>query len=130
MLTIIAAGLIAGFLATGSQASHAAILRDGAEFTRLMRFLAAIKMVLALAAAAAVLWRLGVGISLPSFAAYATTGALMAAGPGLIWDMSQIGLGALLLHGGLIGTITLLWFDPAVSARLATIVAARRVMRD
>ncbi len=35
-----------------------------------------------------------------------------------------LGLGALLLHGGLAGTIVLLWFDPAVSGRLATMVAS------
>jgi hypothetical protein len=126
MLTIMTAGLIAGFLATGTRATDLAILHDGAELTRLMRFMAAIKLVIAVAGAAAVLWRLGVAISLPRFAAYAVTCAAMAAGPGLIWDMSHVGLGALLLHGGLLATIVLVWRDPAVGARLADMVAARR----
>jgi hypothetical protein len=126
MLTIMTAGLMAGFLGTGTEASNLAILHDGADLTRLMRFLAAIKLVLAIAAAAAVLWRLGVAISLPWFAAYAVTCAAMAAGPGLIWDMSHVGLGALLLHGGLFATVILVWRDPAVAARLADMVAARR----
>jgi hypothetical protein len=79
-----------------------------------------------MAASAAVLWRLGAAISLPGFVAYAVTCALMAAGPGLIWGMAHIGLGALLLHGGLFATILLIWFDPAVSARLAGILATRQ----
>jgi hypothetical protein len=125
MLAIIAAALIAGLAATGTQATHLAILHDGAALTRLMRFMAALKAVMVMAASAAVLWRLGAAISLPGFAAYALTGASMAAGPGLIWGMAHIGLGALLLHGGLLATILLVWFDPAVSARLAGLVATR-----
>jgi hypothetical protein len=126
MLTLITAAFIAGFLVTGTEATTLAIGRDGADLTRLMRFLAAIKGVMALAASAAVLWRLGVAISLPLFAAYAVTCAAMAAGPGLIWSMSHVALGALLLHGGLFATVLLLWNDPAVGARLADMVAARR----
>jgi hypothetical protein len=126
MLTIMAAGLIAGFLATGTQATNLAILHDGGGLTRLMRFMAAIKLVIAIAGAAAVLWRLGVAISLPLFGVYAVSCAAMAAGPGLIWDMVHVGLGALLLHGGLFATIVLVWRDPAVAARLADMVAARR----
>ncbi len=126
MLAIIAAALIAGSAATGTQATHLAILHDGAALTRLMRFMAALKAVMVMAASAAVLWRLGAAISLPRFVAYAVTCASMAAGPGLIWEMTHIGLGALLLHGGLFATIVLVWFDPAVSARLAGIIATRR----
>jgi hypothetical protein len=126
MLTIMAGGLIAGFLATDTEASNLAILHDGAELTCLMRFMAAVKLVIAIAGAAAVLWRLGVAISLPYYTAYAVTCAAMAAGPGLIWGMAHVGLGAVLLHGGLVGTIVLVWRDPAVAARLADMVAARR----
>jgi hypothetical protein len=126
ILTIMTAGLIAGFIATGTEASNLAILHDGAELTRLMRFMAAIKLVIAIAGAAAVLWRLGVAISLLWFTAYAVTCTAMVAGPGLIWGMAHVGLGALLLHGGLFGTIVLVWRDPAVAARLADMVAARR----
>jgi hypothetical protein len=126
MLLILAAGLIVGLLATDAEATHLAIVRDGASLTRLMRFMATVKAVMALAAAASVLWRLGAAISLPRFAAYALAGAAMAAGPGLIWGMAHVGLGALLLHGGLIATILLVWRDPGASARLAEIVAGRR----
>ncbi len=125
MLAIIAAALVAGFAVTGTQATHLAILHDGPALTRLMRFMAGLKAVMVMAASAAVLWRLGAAISLPRFAAYAVTCASMAAGPGLIWGMAHIGLGALLLHGGLFATLLLIWFDPAVSARLAGIIATR-----
>jgi hypothetical protein len=132
MLTLITAAFIAGFLVTGTEATTLAIGRDGADLTRLMRFLAAIKGVMALGAPAAGRWGGGVGvdlppaISLPLFAAYAVTCAAMAAGPGLIWSMSHVALGALLFHGGLFATVLLLWNDPAVGARLADMVAARR----
>jgi hypothetical protein len=126
LLAIIAAAVIAGFTATNLAATAAAISHDGAALTRLMRFMAALKSLIALGAAAAVLWRLGAAISLPWFAAYALTCGAMSAGPGLIWGMAHVGLGALLLHGGLFATILLFWRDPAVSRRLAELLAARR----
>jgi hypothetical protein len=126
MLTLVIAALIAGFLATGTEAANLAIAHDGADLTRVLRFMAAIKGLIAIAGAAAVLWRLGAAISLPWFAAYAITCAAMAAGPGLIWSMSHVALGALLLHGGLFATLILLWRDPAVGARLADMVAVKR----
>jgi hypothetical protein len=125
LVTIIVAGLIAGFTATGGSATATAIAHDGAALTRLMRFMAALKALIAIGAAAAVLWRLGAAISLPWFAAYAVTTGAMAAGPGLIWSMAHIGLGALLLHGGLFSTILLFWRDPAVSTRLGEMLAVR-----
>jgi hypothetical protein len=126
LLAIIAAALIAGFTFTAGTATATAIAHDGAALTRLMRFMAALKSLIALGAAAAVLWRLGAAISLPWFAAYALACGAMSAGPGLIWGMAHVGLGALLLHGGLIGAILLFWRDPAVSTRLGEMLAARR----
>jgi hypothetical protein len=106
-------------------AAPAAVPHD-ADLVRLLRFMAAVKAVLALGAAGAVVWRLGVGVTLPWFAAYALAGAAMAAGPGVIWGMAHVGLGAVLLHGGLAGTVLLLWRDQAAAGRLAAILAARR----
>ncbi len=126
MLTLVIAAFVAGFLVTGAEPTNLAIGRDGADLTRVLRFMAAMKGALALAGAAAVLWRLGTAISLPWFAAYAITCAAMAAGPGLIWGMAHVALGAVVLHGGLFATMILLWRDPAVGARLADMVAARR----
>jgi hypothetical protein len=126
MLAVMIGALIAGFLVTGTEAANLAIAQYGAELTRLLRFMAAVKAVIAVAGSGAVLWRLGSAISLPRFAAYALTCAVMATGPGLIWSMSHVALGALLFHGGLFATILLFWNDPAVSARLVDMVAVRR----
>ena len=126
LLTLVFAAAIAGFLFTGTQATNLAVARDGADLTRILRFMAVIKAVIVIAGVAAVTWRLGLAISLPRFMAYAVAGAAMAFGPGLIWSMAHVGIGALLLHGGLFATIILLWRDPQISARLAVLVAARR----
>jgi hypothetical protein len=126
LLAVITIAFVAGFHATSAPASAAFIAHDDAALTRLMRFMAVVKAGLALAACAAVLWRLGTAITLARFAAYAVSGGAMVAGPGLIWGMAHVGLGALLLHGGLIATVLLLWRDPAVGSRLAALVAARR----
>jgi len=126
LLAVIALAVIAGAFTAGSQAGHLAMLHDGAALTRLMRFMAVIKAGMAAAVTAAVLWRLGAAITLPWFIFYAASCAAMAAGPGLIWGMAHIGLGALLLHGGLLLTILLLWRDPTVSTLLAHHVAARQ----
>jgi len=126
MLALMLAALLAGFLVTGTGAAQLAIGRDGADLTRLLRFMSVVKGVIAIAGSAAVLWRLGSAISLPRFLAYAVTCAAMAVGPGLIWGMAHVALGALLLHAGLFATAVLFWRDPAVGARLADMVAARR----
>jgi hypothetical protein len=121
-LLVLAVAAAAGFAPESSLAvSHA-----GADLTRLLRFMAVIKAVIAVGAAAVVFWRLAVPVSLPWFAAYAMAGAAMAAGPGVIWGMAHVGLGALLLHGGLFATILLLWRDPATSGRMQAILARRR----
>jgi hypothetical protein len=65
-------------------------------------------------------------VTLAWWAAYALACAGMAAGPGLIWQMASVRAGALTLHVGLLAGLILLWRDPAVGARLAIIVAARR----
>jgi hypothetical protein len=96
------------------------------DLTRLLRAMAALKALMAAGAAAAVLWRLGAAITLPWLAAYAMACGAMAAGPVVIWGMAHVGLGAVLLHGGLLATVLLLWRDPVVSARLSAIVATRR----
>jgi hypothetical protein len=81
---------------------------------------------MAAGATAAVFWRLGAAAAWPWLAAYLAGCAAMAAGPSVIWGMAHVGIGALLLHGGLLATILLLWQDPEVSTRLSAIVASRR----
>jgi hypothetical protein len=88
--------------------------------------MAALKVIFAGAAAAAVLWRLGAPISPLRWSGYALAAAATWAGPGLIWGLAHIALGAVLLHAGLIATAVLLWRDLAIRARLSDIIAHRR----
>jgi hypothetical protein len=126
LVLVTAAGVAAGLLATGTEASAAAIALAGADLVHLLRAMALLKLAMAAGMAAAVLWRLGSSVTLSWWAAYALACASMAIGPGLIWQMAYVRTGALLLHAGLLAGLILLWRDPAVRARLVTMVAARR----
>jgi uncharacterized membrane protein YuzA (DUF378 family) len=129
LLLAIVGGMTFGLMATGNGDTAQAVTGAGADLTRLLRAMAAIKAVMAIAAGAAIAWRLRDPAPLPILAAYAAACAAMAAGPGLIWGMVHVGAGALLLHGGLAAALVLLWRDPAVGRRLAIRVAARRRSR-
>jgi len=94
--------------------------------TRLLRAMAVIKVLIAAGAGAALYWRLAGPIGPWRLGAYAAAGAAMAAGPGLIWNMSHIAAGAALLHGGLVGTILLLWRDPGMAERLEQAITAKK----
>ena len=124
ILALLAATIV-GFVQTDAQQSAHAVALAGPDLTRLLRAMAAIKAMMALAAAGVVLWRLGAPASPVQLAAYALACAAMGAGPGLIWNMEHVGLGALLLHAGLAANIILLWRDPGMSARLAEKLRAR-----
>jgi len=126
LLAVIAAALAFGFLLTGHDQSARAVARAGADLTRLLRAMAAIKAVVACGMAAAVFWRLGTAVTLPWLIAYAGACAAMAAGPVLIWLMAYVGTGTLLLHGGLLAALLLLWRDPSVAAQLSAMIALRR----
>ncbi len=128
LLAFVVAAL-AGFLATdGATAAHA-VEHAGGDLTRLLRAMAAIKAAMAVGVMAAVVWRLSTPAPTPWLVGYTVAGAVMAAGPGLIWDMAYLGTGALLLHGGLAACAILLWKDPAVGSRLAAMIATRRAAR-
>jgi hypothetical protein len=126
LFLVIAAAAAAGALGVASPASSLAVAHAGTELTRLLRFMAVLKAGIAVAAGAAVFWRLGAGVTLPWFAAYAAACAAMAAGPGVIWAMVHVGLGAVLLHGGLLAVILLLWRDSGTAGRLQAILLLRR----
>jgi len=128
LVLVTAVSVAAGLLATGTEASASATALAGGELTHLLRAMALLKVVMAAGMAAAVLWRFGSPVRLVWWAAYAVTCAGMAAGPGLIWQMAYVRSGALLLHAGLFAALILLWRDPAVGARLSTMVAARRAV--
>lgn len=126
LVLVILAAVAAGLLATGADTASQAVAQAGDDLTRLLRAMAVLKAAMAVGAAAAVLWRLGAAVTPAGLAAYAAACGAMAAGPGVIWDMAHVGLGAALLHGGLLATGLLLWRDPALATRLSAVVGARR----
>ena len=126
MVLVMAGCAALALFMTSADASRAAVLDAGADLTRLLRAMAALKAMMAAGVAAAVIWRLGVGISLTRFAAYALACGAMTAGPVLIWFMVQISTGAFLLHAGLLAAVLLLWRDPDVTGRMAAMLIARR----
>lgn len=111
---VVVVAAVAGVVATDPGTAQAAGAQAGADLTRLLRLMTLIKAAMAAAAVGAALWRLGWPVSPGRLGIYALAGAPMVAGPGLIWGMAHVGLGALLLHAGLAATIVLLWRDPAV----------------
>ena len=115
MLTILIGAAATGLWATSAEAARRAAALAGADLTHLLRFMAVLKGAMAFGAAAALLWRLKAAVPPIRFAAYAGAASCMVAGPGLMWSMAHVGLGALLLHGGLVATLGLLWFDPATA---------------
>lgn len=127
MLALMISAAVASYaLATDSE-SAAAIRAADPDLVRLLRGMALIKMGMCACAAAGVLWRLRASpVGAGRFVAYGLACAAMAAGPAFIWNMESLRAGAALVHGGLLAAIVVLWTDPAVSARLATLLAARR----
>ncbi len=125
-LVLVAAAI--GF-AIGAWGGPAAAAQAGPDLVRLMRFMAALKALLAAGATAAVVWRLGAPVGAASFAAYAVAAVAMAAGPGLIWGMSHVVAGSVLLHGGMLATALLLWRDPGTATWLGSLITARRLRR-
>jgi hypothetical protein len=126
LVVVVALAFAGGMLATDRAATAQAIASAGGDWATLLRAMAALKLLVAGAGAAAVLWRLGAPVSAPRWGAYALAAAAAWAGPGLIWGLDHIALGALLLHGGLIATAALMRRDPATGTRLSEIVARRR----
>ncbi len=130
VLLLALAAAAAGFMATDAQTVARAVAFDP-ELAWLLRAMAVLKMSAAAAATAGIAWRLGSPAKPAWLAGYALALAATWAGPGLIWDMAHLRLGALLLHGGLAGALVLLWRDPVAGARLGAIIdARRRVLRD
>ncbi len=126
LLAVIALAFAGGLLVTDSGVTARMIAGAGGDWANLLRAMAALKLLFAGAGAAAVLWRLGAPISATRWSGYALAAAAAWAGPGLIWGLAHIVLGALLLHGGLIATAVLVWWDPATRARLSEVIARRR----
>lgn len=127
ILACMVAAAFASYALAGDSASAAAVREADPDLVRLLRGMALIKVGMCACAAAAVLWRLRAEpIGAGRFVAYALACAAMSAGPFFIWNMEAVRAGAALVHGGLLAAVVVLWRDPAVSARLAALLAARR----
>jgi hypothetical protein len=121
LVVLVAALATAAFVASSP---HAAGGADPA-LTRLLRAMAVIKAAMAAGVIAVVLWRLGVGVKPIVLGGYALVSVAMASGPILIRGMTHLVLGAVLLHAGLAAGALMLWRDPATTARLKALIAAR-----
>jgi hypothetical protein len=130
MVVVLGASAIVGVLATSASASALACAEAGADLTRLLQAMAMLKSVMALGVVAALLWRLGESVTLPTLTLYALAAGAMVAGPGLVWRMVYVRTGAALLHGGLLVTAVLLWRDPVVAGRLTRLLSKRASDRD
>jgi hypothetical protein len=126
LLVVIALASAGGMYATDSATTARMITSAGGDWANLLRAMAVLKLLFAGAATAAVMWRLGAPISATKWVCYALAAGAAWAGPGLIWGLAHIALGALLLHGGLIAMAMLVWRDPAARARLSEIIARRK----
>ncbi len=124
----ILAGSALAVMATPAEEAARAIQAAGPDLTRLLRAMAAMKLMFAAGLLAAAYWRLAMPASVWRLTSCAVAAAAMAAGPVLIWEMAHVRAGALLLHAGLLASVLLLWRDPAVGARLGVIVARRRAI--
>ena len=118
--------LLAGAMAGLAVGGHASAAAADPELTRLLRAMAALKLLFVAAAAAAVLWRLQAPARPALLAGYAASAAAMTAGPGLIWFASHIVLASVLMHGGLAASLLLLWRDGACGKLLEQALHARR----
>ena len=128
LVLMISVAIAASLTPIGTPAALQAASNAGEDLTRLLRAMALLKTLLAACAVAAVLWRLGVAVRPAWLSGYAVASGAMSAGPALIWSMAFVGTGALLLHGGLLAVVIMLWCDPIVGERLAALVAARRAL--
>ena len=111
-------GTVVGLYATPHATSAAAITAAGPELVRLLRGMALLKLALVAGAAWFAGWRLRFPARPPLAAAYVASLGVMAAGPGLIWSMAHVVLGAALLHISLAILLVLFWRDPGSPAML------------
>jgi hypothetical protein len=81
----------------------------------LLRFMAVVKFLGVLVAAAVLQWRFRTSVTGPKATVYLVALAAMAAAPGLIWSLGGIALGAFLFHAGLLAFLCLAWKDEAVA---------------
>ncbi|ABD86193.1 hypothetical protein [Rhodopseudomonas palustris] len=122
---IIAGAALAAAFVTPADSVAAAKAQSGDELVMLLRFMAAVKALLALGAAAAVVWRLGHPASAALTLAYTAAAALMATAPALIWHLADVGFGAAMFHAGVVTLLAALYADRHLVARHVPRLARR-----
>lgn len=121
LIAAIATAAVIGFVPWDGLGSAA----DG-DLTLLLRFMAAIKGMMALGAAALAWWRLGWPASAGIAFGYAGAAMAMAAGTGLIWNIAHVIAGAALFHAGLFGLIALAILDDGSRSAVRQAIDRRR----
>ena len=114
LAAVVVGTAVAGFAAGGWDAGGTADV----ELAHLLRMMAALKLLMVAGGAWFVDWRLRSPASAGRAAAYLGSLGLMAMGPGLIWNLSHVALGAGLLHGGTALLVVLAYRDEGIRLRL------------
>ena len=96
---------------TRNQAASHSVANAGADLTRVLRFMVLLKGMLAIGMLGLVSLRFRFAIAPGLAFAYTAGSAVMAAGPGVMWNMADIGLGALLFYAGLAALFVLARID-------------------
>ncbi len=118
--------LATGFLVGHNTGPDHALATDP-DLVRVLRFMAAVKGLMAAAAWWAADWRLRQPARARTAFAAVVACALMAVGPGLIWGMQHVLFGGLSTYAGLALLLAVGWADRAnVRARLVDLVQARQ----
>jgi hypothetical protein len=126
LLVAVVAAAGAAWLATTPAAVAQATQSADGELVMLLRFMAAVKASMALAALAVTFWRLGYPASPLLSLAYVGSVALMCAAPVLIWQLADVAIGAALFHAGLGLLVVALFADRGQAPALAKATLARR----
>ena len=92
LLIVVVATAAVAWLISGS--ARPSPLDGDAELAALLRFMAAVKATIALAVLGVTAWRLGHPAPAPVALLYVAAVTLMAAAPGVIWQLAHVGVGA------------------------------------
>jgi hypothetical protein len=122
----LAVSAVAGFVPWGSSAAQPV----EQDLMMLLRFMAAVKGLMALGLAAPMVWRVGHPVQPRFSVGYLFSGVLMCSSPGVIWQLQHVAVGALLFHGGLVLLVALAVLDDGVREQLANRVAALKTRRS
>jgi hypothetical protein len=126
VLLACAAAAAAGLLGASQPTSSIAVAQASPDLVMLLRFMAGMKALAAVALLALVAWRLGRPAPARLTAAYIVAVVLMSAAPGMIFQMVHVAAGAVLFHAGLLTLLVAVWADRGGRSLVAARVTARR----